>query len=339
MVDLGRTSDDVSNQELVSRLTELVAMADAADIEAVYTGEHHGHELTMAPNPFQLLSYWASQFSRIRLGTAVVCAPYWHPIRLAGEAGLLDVLSSGRCDLGVGRGAYPYEFARMANGMSPEVARETLEEMLHCLRGLWAGDYSHSGSRWTFPSSTSTPRPVDPAGPPLWVSARHPDVFRMAVETRSHVMVAPLDMPFEEVVSLRDRLDTATTNAGNGWQADMMVLRDAAVYDTPAGRADVIARKRGRDRYFDSLFRTEGRVENGFVQPVDTASSAYSDEEIWENNVFGTPDEVVRKLKQYEAAGTDVFVYGATFGLDWAQEKRSMRLLVDEVLPAFRNNS
>jgi len=335
MLDLGRTNDTVSTAELVTQLTELVEMADGSDIEAVYCGEHHAHEFTIAPNPFQLLAYWASQFRRVRLGTAVVCAPYWHPIKLAGEAGLLDVLSRGRCDLGVGRGAYPYEFARMANGMTSDVARETLEEMLHCLRGLWAGNYTHDGAHWSFPSATSTPRPVEAEGPPLLVSARHPDVFRMAVENRCHVMVAPLDMPFDEVISLRERLDAATANAANGWQPDMMVVRDAAVYDDPAERRAIVDQKKDTGRYFDSLFRTEGKVDYGFVQPVELKAGADDDDALWQNNVFGTPDEVIQKLKQYEAAGTDVFVYGATWGLDWAREKRSFQLFLDEVLPAF----
>jgi len=51
--------------------------------------------------------------------------------------------------------------------MTSDVARETLEEMLHCLRGLWAGNYTHDGAHWSFPSATSTPRPVEAEGPPL----------------------------------------------------------------------------------------------------------------------------------------------------------------------------
>jgi len=58
MLDLGRTNDTVSTAELVTQLTELVEMADGSDIEAVYCGEHHAHEFTIAPNPFQLLAYW-----------------------------------------------------------------------------------------------------------------------------------------------------------------------------------------------------------------------------------------------------------------------------------------
>lgn len=333
MVDLGRVNDTISTTVLADQLTELIGMCDASGIEGVYCGEHHGIELTIAPNPFQLLAYWAGQFKNIRFGTAVVSAPYWHPVKLAGEAGLLDVLSEGRFDLGIGRGAYPYEFARMANGMTPEEARGTLDEMLSCLRGLWKGDFAHEGPHWTFPSTTSTPRPFSPEGPPVWVSARHPEVFEMAVRHRCNVMVAPLDLPFREVVSLRDRLDAAVDTVANGWMPEMMVVRKTGVYESVSDRHAFIARRREREGYFNALFRAPGTVSLGFVEPVPPSPDDDSDVEIWENNVLGTPDEVVRKLREYERAGTDVFLYGATWGLDREQEKRSLRLFIDEVMP------
>src|SRR5699024_6202662 len=99
------------------------------------------------------------------------------------------------------------------------------------LRGLWSGDYAHEGTMWSFPSTTSTPRPVQNGGPPLWVSARHPDVFRMACENRSNVMATPLDMPFAEVESLRERLDTAVAEVDNEFLPKFMVLRHACVHD------------------------------------------------------------------------------------------------------------
>lgn len=333
MVDLGRTTPDVPMEQVVEETTELVLTAEQGGFELVVCGEHHGHEMTIAPNPLTLLSYWANQTSRIRLGTAVICAPYWHPVRLAGEAGLIDVLSGGRLDLGIGRGAFPYEFARMAGGIPPETARESLAEMLPALRGLWAGDYAHDGSMWSFPSTTSTPRTVQDGGPPLWVSARHPDVFRMACENKCNVMVTPLSMPFSEVESLRERLDTAVAEVDNGFAPTMMVLRHACVHDgtdplMPARYEHETARQ------FSNLFNSDGDVRGGWVQPVE-ATDVRSLEELTENQVYGTPDEVIGKLKKYEAAGTDVFLYGASWGLPHELELASLRRFVDEVVPAF----
>jgi flavin-dependent trigonelline monooxygenase, oxygenase component len=334
-LDLGRVSPEISTREVLDRCTELVEMADAGGFETVFCGEHHGHELTIAPNPMSLLAYWAGRVSRVRLGTAVVSAPYWHPIRLAGEAGLLDLLTGGRFDLGIGRGAYPYEFARMAGGIEPEAARLALAEMLPALRGLWAGDYEHEGRLWNFPSTTSTPRPQQHDGPPVWVSARHPDVFRLAVENGCNLMVTPLGMPFTEVESLAERRDAAVAEVASGHRPQMMVLRDACVYDDEADRDVPVKAQLTHARYFNSLFTTEGDVRSGWVQPVDSANGAPSEDEVHENYVFGTPGKVIEKLRAYEAVGTDVFLYGATFGLDHAFERRSLELFIDEVVPAF----
>lgn len=336
MVDMGRFDDSVSPEQLLRNTTELVQLAEQGGFDFAFCGEHHGHEMTIAPNPLNILTYWATQTESIRLGPAVVCAPYWHPLRLAGEAGLVDLISNGRLVLGIGRGAYPYEFARMANGIPPEVAREALAETLPALRGLWQGDYAHDGKMWSFPSSTSTPRPVQPEGPPIWVSARHPDVFRMACENRCHVMVAPLDRPHEEVVSLRERLDSAVAEVANGWQPEMMVLRQSCVnnHTDRLLPAEYSAR---RARLFKSLFSTEGHVEQGFVQADPQFRDMEIDLEALTNNcLFGTTDEVVDKLHQYESAGTDVFLYQAGWGLPHEMDKQSLMDFIHDVMPKFR---
>lgn len=334
-LDLGRVSPDTSTNQVLKECTELVEMADAGGFETIYCGEHHGHELTIAPNPMSLLAYWAGRVTRARLGTAVVCAPYWHPVRLAGEAGLLDLLTGGRFDLGIGRGAYTYEFARMAGGIEPGVAREALAEMLPALRGLWAGDYEHHGRLWDFPSTTSTPRPTQDGGPPVWVSARHPDVFRLAVENRCNLMVTPLGMPFAEVESLAERRDNAVAQVGSGHRPQMAVLRDTCVYDNESDRDIPVRTQMEHGRYFNSLFRTDGDVRSGWVQPVDSDHADSDPDEVWTNYAFGTAGQVIDKLKAYEAAGTDVFLYGATFGLNHDFERRSVELFINEVMPAF----
>lgn len=339
MIDLGRTSPDTPMSEVISNTTALVQAADQHGFDMVFCGEHHGHERTIAPAPFTLLTHWAAHTQRVRLGPAVLCAPYWHPIRLAGEAALFDHLSGGRLELGIGRGAYPYEFARMAGGISPEVAREQLDELLPALRGLWHGNYAHDGSMWQFPSTTSTPRPLDPNGPPLWVSARHPDVFTMAVENRANVMVAPLIQGFEEVESLRERLDDAVARVDNGFVPQMMVLRNTYVAgesEDPDAAVEAFRRDSGT---FENLFSTDGRVDQGWVEYVDpsvsTKRTEYTSERIAHNMMFGTTDEVVEKLRAYERVGTDVYLYDAGWGMDFEHELASITRFGRDVIPEF----
>jgi alkanesulfonate monooxygenase SsuD/methylene tetrahydromethanopterin reductase-like flavin-dependent oxidoreductase (luciferase family) len=112
-----RTSPDQDQKQLYDESLELSKMADDGGMFAVWTGEHHGMNLTIAPNPFLNLIDLALQTKNIRLGTGIIVAPFWHPIRLAGEAAMTDLIVDGRLDLGIARGAYSYEFERMMPGL------------------------------------------------------------------------------------------------------------------------------------------------------------------------------------------------------------------------------
>ena len=72
----------------LDEMTELVQIAERGGFEAAWVGEHHGMGFTIAPNPFVNLAYLAAKTEKIRLGTGTVIAPFWHPIKLAGEASL-----------------------------------------------------------------------------------------------------------------------------------------------------------------------------------------------------------------------------------------------------------
>lgn len=338
MIDIGRHSPEKPVGKVMDEVLELVTLADASGFDTVFCGEHHGIELTIAPNPFVVLATWAQHVHRIRLGTAVVCAPYWHPLRLAGEAGLVDQLSGGRLELGIGRGAYPYEFERMAGGIPPEVAREYLRELVPALRGLWQGDYAHEGRAWSFPATTSTPRPVQQPHPPMWISARHPDVFAFAVQQRCGVMATPLHWGFPEVVSLRERLDDAVSKDGGDFVPRLMMLRDTCVYDDPTDWRRPVDHLREGAARFETLFSNAGGVRNGFPEQADLANldvKTYAPEAMWENQIFGTPDQVIEKLRRYEAAGVDTFLYGAGWQLPFELKRRSLELFASEVMPAF----
>jgi alkanesulfonate monooxygenase SsuD/methylene tetrahydromethanopterin reductase-like flavin-dependent oxidoreductase (luciferase family) len=132
-------------RKVAAQALELVQMAEAGGFEIAWTPEHHTIEFTIAPNPFAILTHWAAHTRSIRLGTAVVVAPYWHPIRVAGEAALCDVLSNGRLEFGIGRGAYQFEFDRMAGGIPQNQGGDFMREMLPVVTRLWQGDCEHRG--------------------------------------------------------------------------------------------------------------------------------------------------------------------------------------------------
>jgi flavin-dependent trigonelline monooxygenase, oxygenase component len=328
-------SDDMS--AVAVHTVDMVQMAEAAGFEIAWAAEHHAIEMTISPGPFQLLTWWAAHTSKIRLGTAVAVAAYWHPIRLAGEAALLDLLSEGRLELGLGRGAYQREFDRMAPGLEPASASAALRELLPAVRALWAGDYAHDGDRWAFPASTSCPKPVQ-ADVPVWVAARDPDTYDWAVANGCNIMCWPLMRPMSELVGYVGRMDDAVAKAGLTERPRMTAMRYTAVWDNDADGDRYIRAMQRQSGQFENLFKQLGSVNNGFAESVDLDQLAHRDEykpeTLKDNLVFGTPDQCIAKLKQYEALGTD-FLYCAAYGAPLAEQKASLQRFIDHVMPAF----
>ena len=159
-VHMERYDEQTSHRQLFEDLTELTLMAEAGGFSTVWIGEHHAMEYTISPSPMPLLAYLAARTSTIHLGAGTIIAPFWHPIRVAGECALLDVISNGRMEVGLARGAYQYEFDRMAGGMPASSGGHHLREMVPVVKALWQGDYAHEGDIWQFPATTSSPKPI-----------------------------------------------------------------------------------------------------------------------------------------------------------------------------------
>ena len=316
----------------------MVQLADRAGFEIVWAAEHHALEMTIAPNPFHLMTWWADHTEQIRLGCGVANSAYWHPIRLAGEAALVDVLSGGRLELGLGSGAYQREFDRMHPGLAQSDGHRYMREMLPLIKALWAGDVEHDGDFWSFPTATSCPKPVQ-ADVPFWVAARSPTTFDHAVEHDCDIMSWPLTHPFSEAEKYRSQLDDAIAAHNPDWSGRFAMMRHTAVYDNDADRAASMDAIRNVLGMFGNLMLKKGEVRNGFPDriPFDELEGNVRVDPVMleENLVFGSPETVVDKIRRYESIGVDGFIYYASMGLDMAAQRRSLELFVDRVMPQF----
>ena len=337
-INLERMDPATDMRTVRDHTVEMVRMADRAGFEIAWAAEHHALEMTIAPNPFQILTWWAGETRDIRLGVGVANAAYWHPIGLAGEAGLLDLLSEGRLELGLGSGAYQREFDRMRPGVSQKDGWRYMQEMLPLVRDLWAGDVAHEGEFWRFPAATACPKPVQ-ARVPIWVAARSPVSLDYAVAQGCDVISWPLTMPFSEAETYRGLLDAAAGKAGQPFAGRFAMMRHAAVYDTEADRQAALSSVRHVLGQFGNLMMQKGEVVNGFPERVpleELEGNVRVDPAMLEENLmFGDPATVIAKLRRYEALGVDAFVYYASMGLDMERQKRSLGLFIDAVMPAF----
>lgn len=338
-VNLERIDDSVDMREVAKHTLDMVQMAEDGGFNIVWAAEHHALEMTIAPNPFQILTWWAKETNNLRLGTAVVNAAYWHPINLAGEAAFLDLISGGRLEFGIGSGAYQREFDRMHPGLKQTEGWRYMQEMLPVVRALWQGDVAHNGEFWQFPSATSCPKPLQ-SEVPVWVAARSPITYDYALREKCHVMCWPLTRGFKEAELYKKLLDEAVEKADNGFRPTFAMMRHAAVYDNQADKDEAIRAIQTVLGQFENLFRNMDDVHNGFPKkiPLDELQGReqFQPDMLEENLLFGSPDTVIQKLKRYEALGVDEFIYYASMGMDMAAQKRSMKLFCDEVIPAFR---
>ena len=337
-VHMERSDPKKPHRELFEELEDLVLHAEAAGFESAWIGEHHGMEFTIAPNPFVQLAYLAAKTKRIRLGTGNVIAPFWHPIRLAGEAAITDVASNGRLDLGIARGAYVFEYERLFPGLDAWGAGQRMRELVPTVKKLWDGDYSHTGEFWSFPTTTCSPKPIqDPI--PIWIAARDPNSHDFAVATGCNVQVTPLASGDGEVANLMDRFQTAVAAHPEVPRPRISLLQHPFVSDGPAETAKLVDDLSRYYGLFGAWFANKRPIHQAIMASLTEEERAavpqYSPEKIAQNLVIGEPDAVITRLKGYEALGYDQFAIWIDSLISHERKKKSLDLFIRQVMPAF----
>jgi alkanesulfonate monooxygenase SsuD/methylene tetrahydromethanopterin reductase-like flavin-dependent oxidoreductase (luciferase family) len=174
------------DEHYASRL-RLLEKYDAAGFHAYHLAEHHATPLGMAPAPGIFLAAATQRTRRIRLGPCVYCLPLYDPLRLIEEICMLDQMSRGRFDLGVGRGIVPYEMAYfdLHPFETEEIYREALEVIL---AGLTNEVLEHRGPRYTYRKVPMVLRPFQKPHPPLWYGLGHDRGAEWAATNGVHVL-------------------------------------------------------------------------------------------------------------------------------------------------------
>lgn len=337
-VHMERTSPEKSHSVLFQELETLVKIAEDGGMETAWIGEHHCMEFTIAPNPFINIAYLGARTKRIRLGTGTIIAPFWHPLRLAGEAALADIACQGRLDLGIARGAYQFEYERLSPGLDAMGAGKRMREMVPLLPRLWEGDVVHEGDYWSFPSSTAVPKPVQSCLP-LWLAARDPNSHSFAVAQGCNVQVTPLAAGDDEVKSLMERFNHACLENPEVPRPKIMLLMHGYVAED-AKDVEQAAKDLSKFYcYFESWFQNKKPIKKGFIEALTneqiSSNETYSPEKMLKNLVVGTPDQVINRIRGYEALGYDQFSLWIDSLMPFERKKASLERFVNHVLPAF----
>ena len=149
---------------------EEAVLAEELGFDCVWVSEHHFSPDAWNPSPFTFLAAVAARTERVRLGTYVLLLPLHNPVRIAEDVAVLDNISGGRVDLGVGTGSSPEEFRTFGIPLENRLGRTF--EALRIIERCFAGEeFSHAGKYYNFPNVHLTTRPVQRPGPPILVAA------------------------------------------------------------------------------------------------------------------------------------------------------------------------
>jgi alkanesulfonate monooxygenase SsuD/methylene tetrahydromethanopterin reductase-like flavin-dependent oxidoreductase (luciferase family) len=184
---------DVSLERQFEERLKLVEAYDRLGFYAYHLAEHHGTPLGLAPSPGIFLAAVAQRTKRLRLGPLTYSLPLYHPIRLIEEICMLDQLSGGRFELGVGRGVSPIEVGFY--GVDPKAGPRQFPEALRLIKqGLTADELTFNGEFYDFDKVPMVLHPVQKPHPPLWYGVTSLDATHWAALENAHmVTLLPTD--------------------------------------------------------------------------------------------------------------------------------------------------
>ncbi|TDO95332.1 LLM class flavin-dependent oxidoreductase [Marinomonas balearica] len=333
-----RVDEHQRQQDLYDEFISLCQIADEGGMSTIWTGEHHGMDFTIAPNPFLNLIDLSHRTKNVRLGTGTVVAPYWNPIKLAGEAAMTDIVTGGRLELGIARGAYSFEYERMVQGgIDAWEAGERLREMVPAIKGLWKGNHTQDSKHYQFPKTTSAPKPLTEDGPPIWVAARDINSHEFALSNHCNVQVTPLWQGLDEVETLIAKYNEACNKFDR--RTKIMILQHAYVANDESELDRAAAKLHEFYCYFGAWFKNERPINHGLIESLTKDEIEnhpfYKKEAIRKDLMIGTSKQIIERLKHYEDLGYDEFSYWSDSGMSRSEKEISLRRFIDEVMPAF----
>ena len=166
-----------------ARALERIEIMDRTGYDAVWLAEHHFSSFSVCPSVHMVGMLASARTRRLRIGTGVSLAPFYHPVRLAEEVALLDLLSGGRVNWGAGRGFARVEFE--AFGVPPDESTSRFRETVEIVLKAWTDErLSFTGEHFRFDGIEVLPKPTQRPHPPVWMAASSEGAIEWAAGPR-----------------------------------------------------------------------------------------------------------------------------------------------------------
>ena len=323
------------------RLVDFLASSEDLGYDGIWANEHHFHPYGgLVPSPAVLLSALAQRTKRVRLGTSVVVLPLQLPLEIAEQLAMVDLMSGGRVELGVGRGFVPFDY-RTAGIPMEEGQERTLESLEVILKAWSGGPFSHHGKYFHYDQVEVWPPPEQRPHPGVWIAcSSHPESFAWAGTMGYYLLTVSSLRPIEQVAAMAQHYHAAWAASGRDPLGYKYATHYQIVVDEDRARARQIAADAIR-RYFGLLRESTALFSSSANRPTMPDPMADFSIERWieEGRILcGTPYDVVQTLQRAQRelglTGVDgTYLFG---GISFETAERSLRLFAQEVIPRMR---
>jgi alkanesulfonate monooxygenase SsuD/methylene tetrahydromethanopterin reductase-like flavin-dependent oxidoreductase (luciferase family) len=324
---------DDSGVPLGEQIENRMRLAEAYDRHGFYAyhlAEHHGTPLGLAPSPGLFMAAVAQRTRRLRFGPLVYLLPLYHPLRLIEEICMLDQMSGGRLEVGVGRGVSPIEVGFFgvdaANG-----PRQFPEALRVIKQGLTSDVLTFEGEFYRFKDVPMVLKPVQKPHPPLWYGVTSPEASVWAAVEKANIATL---VPAKAARAISERYRAEWAKLGHPQEPAPLIglNRHIVLAETEADAIATAERAYRRwRRHMEYLW-----VARGYafplalpqeIGPLLAVGGAYA----------GTAEGARRYIaEQIETAGANYFICDITFGdMTLAEALRTVELLGREVMPFF----
>lgn len=333
-----------SGEEYWADALSLGQLGEELGFTSIRTVEHYFHPYGgYSPNPLLFLAAAAMRTAKARLITGAVLPAFNHPLKLAGEIGMLDAISHGRLEVGFARAFLPHEFERF--GVTPDESNARFEEGLELVRRLLEEEHVSAEGRFhQFRDVTSLPRPTQTPRPPFWLAAlATPSSFERAGRLGYDVMAIPL--AGGQMADLIGRYREARRQAGHTGPGRVMLAFHMLC---AASEEQAINIARGPlNAYLKSLVdgasgwlagRSSADYPNYDKIVAGLSKETFETQREKGAAWIGTPDAISRQIKDYYSSvgGFDIASMQVNFNvLERVEAEASMRLFAAQVLPQF----
>ncbi|HYZ41801.1 MAG TPA: LLM class flavin-dependent oxidoreductase [Stellaceae bacterium] len=298
--------------------------AEALGYYSTFLVEHHFTGFGQVSASLNLLTWLGARTRHLRLGTAVLVLPWHNPVLLAEQAATLDLLSGGRLDFGVGKGYRYNEFAGFCIPMEEADAR--YQEALQVITKAFTAEtpFSHHGKYWQFENILVEPPTAQKPHPPFWMGAGSANSVREVAE-RGYNMLLGQHSLAEEILEQVAQFKAEIGARGRRFDPmQVAVARAVHVAKDAADKEAALERRfQGHMRINALARRPDGDVRARFKSPEEVRHE--SDD----SALFGTPEEIMRKLERLRSGGVEYVI------INFGGSRENIRRFAREVMPAF----